>query len=143
MKISICASIQFTPQIKEIADKLKLNGHEVTIPDGSERILNGEITMEEFLSKVNRGEASEDKIKHDVIRKYFHKIENSDAILVLNITKKGIENHIGGNTFLEMGFAYVLNKKIFLYNPIPESVFIDELITFQPTIINKDLSKIK
>lgn len=142
MKISICASIQFTPQIKEIADELKSYGHEVIIPDGAERIINGEITLDEFLGNVGKGEGAKAKIAHDVIRGYFHKIENSDAILVLNFTKKGIDHYIGGNTFLEMGFAHVLNKKIFLYNPIPEMHYKDELITFQPIILNQDLSKI-
>ena len=143
MKISICASIQFTPQIKKISDQLKINGHEVIIPDGAERIINGEITLKEFKEKIARGEGFEAKIKHDVIRKYFEKIKNSDSILVLNFTKKNIENYVGGNTFLEMGFAYVLNKKIFLYNPIPDMHYKDEIIAFKPVVLNGDLAKIK
>lgn len=142
MKISICASIQFTPQIKEIADKLALQGHKVIIPDGTERIINGETTLDEFLDKTSKGEGAEAKIKYDVIRKYFHKIESCDAILILNFTKKGIDNYIGGNTFLEMGFAHVLNKKIYLYNPIPKMMYLDEIITMQPIVINGDLEKI-
>jgi diphthamide synthase subunit DPH2 len=143
MKITICASIQFTPKIKEIADSLKKYGHEVTIPDGAERIINGEISLEEFLNNVENGENSKVKIKHDLIRRYFQKIKDTDAILVLNFTKKGIDNYIGGNTFLEMGFAYVLNKKIFLYNPIPEMHYKDELVTMQPIVLHQDLEKIK
>lgn len=143
MKISICASIQFTPQIKEIAEELESNGHEVIIPDGADRIIRGEITLEEFLTKVGQGEGADAKIKHDVIRRYFHKIENCDAILVLNFTKKDIKNYIGGNTFLEMGFAHVLNKKIFVYNPLPDMHYKDELITFQPVVIDGDLGRIE
>ena len=60
------------------------------------------------------------KIKNDVIRDYYQKIDKSDCILVLNLTKNGIENYIGGNTFLEIGFAHVLGKKIYLYNNIPQ-----------------------
>ena len=143
MKISICASIQFTPQIKEISEQLESNGHEVVIPDGAERILRGELTLEEFIYKSNQGEGSEAKIKHDVIRGYFHKIEQCDAILVLNFAKKDIENYIGGNTFLEMGFAHVLNKKIFVYNPLPDMHYKDELLTFQPIVIDGNLSNLK
>ena len=52
MKISICGSIQFTDKIKQIADYLKSKGHEAIIPDGAERIISGEITMEQFLKTM-------------------------------------------------------------------------------------------
>jgi len=143
MKISICASIQFTDQIKEVADKLTLMGHEVVIPDGSERIINGEITMEQFLANAESGEGAAQKIKHDVIREYFKKIGKSDAILVLNYTKKNIQNYIGGNTLLEISFAHVQYRKIFLYNPIPEISYKEEIIAMQPVIINGNLNLIK
>ena len=66
-----------------------------------------------------------------------------NAVLVLNPDKKGIKNYIGGNTLIEMGFAYVLDKKIFLYNPIPEMSYTDEIKAMKPIILNKDLSKIE
>jgi len=71
------------------------------------------------------------------------KILKSDAILVVNITKDNIENYVGANTFLEIGFAHYKQKKIFLLNPLPgQSYIIDELETVEPEIINGDLSKI-
>lgn len=143
MKISICASIQFTPKIKEVYDQLIRKGHTVTIPDGSERILNGETTLEQYLDDVSRGEGVKNKIRHDVIRGYFKKIGDSDAILVLNLEKNNIPNYIGGNTFLEVGFAFVLNKKIYLFNPIPEMHYKDELIAMQPIVIDRNLDLIK
>lgn len=139
MKIAICASIQFTPEIKATAEKLESGGHIVIIPDGAERIIRGEITLEEFLQKADTGKGAEAKIKHNVIKKYFDKMKTVDAILVLNITKKNIENYIGGNTFLEIGFAHVLGKKIFLFNPIPEVSYKDEIVAMQPYVINQDL----
>lgn len=143
MEISICASIQFTEKIKDIAEFLRSQGYEVIIPDGAERIISGEITMDQFMKNAESGEGSAQKIKHDVLKGYFKKIGNSDAILVLNFTKKNIENYIGGNTFLEMGFAYVQNKKIFLYNTVPEMHYKDELLAMQPIVIDGDLGLIK
>lgn len=143
MRIAICASIQFTDQIKTISDELIELGQEVVIPDGAKRILDGENSFAEYKEKVNKGEAFQAKLKHNVIKNYYKDIKNSDAILVLNLTKKDIPNYIGGNTFLEMGFAYVLEKKIFVYNPLPEMHYSDELITFQPVVINGDLTKIE
>lgn len=66
-----------------------------------------------------------------------------NVILVLNLDKKGISNYIGGNTFLEMGFAHVLNKTIYLYNNIPDILYTDEINTMKPIIIGGDLLKIK
>lgn len=144
MKITICSSINFTPQIKQTADKLKALGHEINIPTMSKKIMDGEFTMAEFLAeKEKNGDA---KFRNeggvDLIKRYYNYIKASDAILVLNPDKNGIKNYIGGNVLMEIGFAYVLNKKIYFYNDIPDMPYTDELKAVKPTIINGDLSKI-
>lgn len=143
MKIAICASLDFTRQIKEAADQLANLGHEVIIPRTSEMILNGEVTLEQILKEKETGEISERAIKQDVIRGYFNKIKESEAILVLNLEKRDIKNYIGGNVFLEMGFAYILNKKIFLFNEIPDMPYKDEIRVMQPIVVNGNLTKIR
>ncbi|MEK7094820.1 MAG: hypothetical protein AAB886_01805, partial [Patescibacteria group bacterium] len=66
-----------------------------------------------------------------------------DAVLALNLDRKGIPNYIGGNTFLELGFAHVLDKKIYLFNPVPDIHFYDtEIIAMRPVILNGDLARI-
>ncbi|MDP3992633.1 MAG: hypothetical protein Q8Q05_00195 [bacterium] len=58
--------------------------------------------------------------------------------------KHGIKNYIGGNTFLEMGFAHILNQKIFLLNPVPEMPYYQtEIVAMRPVVINGDFAKIK
>jgi len=80
----------------------------------------------------------------DAIRVFWNAMQGSDAVLVLNYDKNGIENYIGGNTLMEIGFAHVLNQKIFLMNPIPEIPYYkSEIEAMKPIIINKDLSLIK
>jgi nucleoside 2-deoxyribosyltransferase len=149
MKIVICGSIDFTPKIKEIADILSSQGHEVDIPLTSQRIINGELTLEDFLNEKNKNgdaafrESALRKISDDLIKRYHRKISESDAILVLNLDKKGISNYIGGNTFLEMGFAHILDKTIYLYNNIPDISYTDEINAMEPVILNGDLLKIK
>ncbi len=142
MKITICGSIQFTKEMKELSDKLVEKGHVVEIPDGAMRILSGERTMKEHLESVDKGEGYKAKMKYDAIRKYFEKIKESDCVLIANYTKKNIEGYIGGNTFLEIGFAYVLRKPIYLLYPIPEMAYKDEIIVMSPIVINGDLDKI-
>jgi len=44
---------------------------------------------------------------------------------------------------MELGFAYVLGKTIFLYNPIPKMQYSDEIKAVNPKVINRNLGKIK
>jgi len=144
MKIIICASVDLTPRIKEIKESLEAMGHLVSIPYMSERIIAGDLSLEEFLAvKEKEGDTSfRQGAKEDVIKRYYNLIREADAILVLNEDKKGIKNYIGGNTFLEIGFAYTAEKKIYLYNPIPEISYSDEIKAMSPLILNGDLTKI-
>ncbi|HLC86775.1 MAG TPA: hypothetical protein VJH65_00660 [Candidatus Nanoarchaeia archaeon] len=48
----------------------------------------------------------------------------------------------GGATFLEIYTAWKLSKRIFLYNPIPENIFTDELTGINPKVINRNLEEI-
>jgi len=129
MKITVCASMTFSPEIVEIARKLKERGHEIDLPKFTEHYSTLSSREEMHV------ESAHNKIEHDLIRYYFRLIEKSDAILVVNKTKKGIENYIGANTLLEMGFAYVLDKPIYLLNPIPRQDSSDEIIAMRPIVL--------
>ncbi len=147
MRIVICGSIDFTPKIKEVADILIRQGHTVDIPLTSQRIINGELTLQKFLEEKGKNTTSTSKnvirkINDDVIKRYYLKIQASDAILVLNVEKKGIAHYIGGNVFLEMGFAHVLNKTIYLYNKIPQMAYTEEIVAMQPIILDGNLNQI-
>ncbi len=70
-------------------------------------------------------------------------MQGSHAVLVMNLDKHGVRNYIGGNTLMEIGFAHVLNQKIFLYNPIPEIPYYkSEIEAVRPIVINGDYSLI-
>jgi len=69
-------------------------------------------------------------------------IEKNDAVLVLNFEKNGLQNYIGGATFLEMYDAFRMAKKIYLFNEIPEGIMKDEINGFSPTVIRTNLGKI-
>lgn len=55
---------------------------------------------------------------------------------------ESIDNYIGGATFLEMYDAFRMGKKIYLYNPVPKGILEDEIIGFNPIIINGNIKKI-
>ncbi len=82
------------------------------------------------------------KKEYDYIRYHYGEIVNGDAILVLNLAKGGVKNYIGGNTLMEIGFAYVHHKKIFFLNPIPEVSYRDEIQAMGPVVVKGNLSLI-
>ena len=134
MKIIICGSITAAQEILGIQSQLEKAGHEVEIPHG--------VKHKEFWDRTElpTTEKAGDKIKNDLIRGYYEKIKAHDAVLVVNVHKRGIKNYIGGNTFLEMGFAHVLNKKLYCLNPLPELSYTSELAAMQPIILNGNLT---
>lgn len=142
MKIAICGSLDFTHEIKKIADELIKIGFEVQIPISAEKILRGEFSLAEIKQEKENGKFADRAIKYDSIRAYWPIINTSSGILVVNFDKHNIQNYIGGNTFLEMGFAHILNKPIYLLNDIPIMIYTDEIRAMQPIIINGNLLKI-
>ncbi len=136
MKIAVCGSATFAKEIMVVKDELEKMGHEVLIPHNFNLYADGTWALE------TRKESTSNKVKYDLIRKYYFEIKNSDAILVINKDKHGIKNYIGGNTLLEIGFAHVLNKKVFLLNPVPDMLYSDEILAMEHIIINSNLSKI-
>ncbi len=147
MEITICSSVTFVPQIIKVRKDLMALGFSVNIPYFTEKIIKNEITYEAYLSqrKKQGGDILLRQAESiDLIQRYWDFIKHSEAILVLNETKNGISNYIGGSTLMEMGFAYGYHKKIFLFNPVPERGermhYVDEILNMNPIIINQDLS---
>lgn len=148
MKITICGSIAFYDQMLKVQDELKQIGHEVKVSPDHVTYENGQpIPVEKYYEL--RKKAINDLTswiwdrKTALIRDHFEKIEWSDVILVLNYDKSNILGYIGENTFLEMGIAFHLNKKIFLLKQIPEIGYKEEIIGLKPIVINEDLHGIK
>ena len=142
MKIAICGSLDFTYEIQKLAEKLTKKGHQVTIPISSQKIIKGEITLETVIKEKENNSLFKRAIEYNVIREYWKIIKQSNAILVANYNKNNIKNYIGGNTFLEIGFAHVLDKKIYLLNNIPKMHYTSEIKAMQPIILNGKISKI-
>lgn len=117
--------------------ELEKMGHKVTLPRHTEEY--AEMNTSDHI----HNESVKNKINNNLIRDYYYKINDGDAVLIINNDLNGVPNYIGGNSFLEIAFAHVLNKKIFLMNPIPEMGYSDELIAMQPIILNGDLNLIK
>lgn len=137
MKVIICGSISAASEIERVRDELEKMGHQVEIPEGVKR--------PEIRAKINAAtsERADIKIEHNLIKGYYEKMKDYDAVLVVNPELKGVPGYIGGNTLIEMAFALILNKPLYCLYPVPEMNYSSEILAMQPTILNGDLSKIK
>lgn len=147
MNVTICGSIAFYDEMLDIKKKLEQLGYLVQLPPLEISDENGKmIPIKEYYTKRKTETDNASWIwnkKEKAMRWHFQKVAGSDAILVLNHDKNNIPNYIGANTLLEMGLAFHLNKKIFLFNNIPEISYKEEILGMKPVIINQDLEKIR
>lgn len=129
--------MQYTEKMVEVRDQLIGLGHDAFMTKLHEPFI-GKSDAEKEDIKIHQ------KTHMDAIREFWLAMQGADAVLVINLDKHGVKNYIGGNTLMEIGFAHVLNQKIFLYNPIPEIPYYkSEIEAVNPVIINGDLSKIR
>ena len=140
MKIMICGSMTFAKEMMDVEKKLEKLGHSVSVPSDIESHLKDPDLID------NLEENYKHTIEKDIMRQCFKLIAKSDAILVLNYPKNNINGYVGTSSLMEIGLAYYLGKKIFLFNPMPKPHKVrwaHELEIINPKIINGDLSKIQ
>lgn len=136
MKIGVAGSMQYTERMMELCDRLRELGHDPFMSKFADSYV-GKSDDEKERVKLDH------KYNYDAIREFWKPMQGADALLVANYDKHGIKNYIGGNAFLEMGFAHVLSQKLFLLNPIPDIPYYStEIIAMKPVVINGDLTKI-
>lgn len=137
MRIGIIGSMQLTEKMLEVREQLNQLGHDAFVTELHKAFI-GKTDEEKEQMKIHQ------KNNLDAIREFWNAMQGADAVLVLNLDKNGIKNYIGGNTLMEIGFAHVLNQKIYLYNPIPEIPYYKtEIEAVKPIIIHGDISRIK
>lgn len=135
MKLMICGSMDFSREMLEAQKILKAKGHNVMVPDDVHDCLeNPELNM-----------SMEHCLKHNIDKKCFDKVAESDAIVILNYPKNGMKGYVGGATLMEIGLARHLDKKIFLLHDLPsekELRYALEIKLTNPVVLNGDLSKV-
>ena len=106
MRIVLSGSSKVKESVFEIAKKLENMGHEVIVP-------------KEFYVHMEKKE-------HSML--HFNEIckKETDILLAVNVTKNGIENYIGPNTFAEIAMGFYKQKKVYVLNDLYEP-YLDEL----------------
>jgi hypothetical protein len=141
MRIYVLGSNAFMHEMVAAKDRLLALGIEGWIHPDYEALVRGE--KQEILERAGRGEHAEVKRENNYFKTHFEHISQSDGVLAVNLTKNGVEHYIGGNVLIELGQAYVLDKKIFLLGEIPEELpYADEITAMDVICLHGELENI-
>jgi len=125
MRITLVGNISFLKKFEEAKEILEQQKHEVIIPE-----------------KESMLEPTPQSVKRKAMDKFNENLKKSDAILVMNYSKKGEKDYIGANTLMEVGMAFIFKKKIFVLNSSPEFCK-DELRAIEVQFLNGNLSNVR
>jgi hypothetical protein len=124
-----------------VTDELISLGVNAHIADHYRELVAGTSKVQDLLTNKENVEL---KRSMNTFKLHYKNILESDAILIVNDEKRGIQNYIGGNVLIEMGQAFVNDKKIFFLNGLPEgSSYQDEIIALDPICLEGNLENIK
>ena len=153
MKLVVCGSIAFYKEMEELKAALESRGHEVLIPlldnelppefGGDRKIYFGKYIEENGGMAAFPPDHKLWQLKRKAINDHFDKIKEGEAVIIANHDKRGITGYVGGNTLIEMGLAFFLNKPIYVLNPISDEIsYKQEIYGMNPILLEGDLSKI-
>ncbi len=140
MKIVICGSMYFAQKMLEIKKELEILKHEVLIPNDTQECIKNP-KLNESLEHCQNFSGS----GIDIDKEHFNMVADSEAVLVLNYPKSGINGYVGGATLMEIAVARHLDKKIFLLYDLPSEKdlkYVLEIKLANPMVLNGDLTKI-
>lgn len=138
MNIIIGGSMSFAKEQVEIKKELEEKGHVAWLSDDINHYVNSPEIKDD----------PEDELKltkeTDIMRIFFNKIGENDAFLIYNPDKRGIKGYLGTSVLMEMGLAYHLRKKIYLFYDYDKTQnYGVEVGIINPIILNGDLDKIE
>lgn len=122
--------MQFDAEMTRAKKNLEALGHEVDKPN----VVEGHAYTDNL--DANAG------LKRGFIDEHFAKIDTSEAILVVNEEKYDTPGYIGGNTLMEIAYAYAQRLDIFLLHPVPEVSYADEIRGMHPIVLDGTLEAI-
>ena len=135
--ITVCTSASFYRQSWGIKERLEKQGFRVYMPHTSKVMhRTGNYRVSHY--KVWYKDKNLFKRKALLMTRHFGEIEKGDAILVVNLNKKGSRGYIGGNVLMEMASAFYLKKPIYIWRAIEDSQpFYEEILGMEPIFLNE------
>ena len=135
--ITVCTSASFYRQSWKIKERLEKQGFRVSMPHTA-KVMRRTGNYQVSHYKVWYKDKNLFKRKALLMARHFREIEKGDAILVLNLNKKGSRGYIGGNVLMEMALAFYLKKLIYIWRTVQESQpFYEEILGMEPIFLNE------
>jgi nucleoside 2-deoxyribosyltransferase len=128
--MALCGSMDFFDQMSILSDQLKTLGISVYLPTSEEVKIDYSASSDSELTRL----------KKQFIDDHLRKIRASDAVMIVNLGKRGIEGYIGANTLMEAAFAYALGKIIFVLHRLSEQPCRPEVLGMQPVFLDGSLT---
>ena len=128
MKILIHSSLDFKFEMIKVKKYIEhKTEHCVVLP---------ELIRYQYIRDKMGDDGTFTKIKNRLTKDNLKNVADCDCLLILNYTHRGIENYVGGNSFMEMVVAFYYNKPIYLLNEIPKAMnYTEEIKALYPTIV--------
>ncbi len=142
----LCGSLAFQKEFDEIKERLGKMGYVALVSDTAEEARKKGITdIKKWLEQMKKFEADKfRKFNAEKMKSHIEKIKTADGILVCNFDKNGIKNYIGASTLMEIAVAFEHGKRIFILNPLNESLSgAEEIESMKPMILNGRLEMIR
>ena len=133
MKIFIICDKDFAYKIPTIKSELEKNSHIVLIPN---------YYNPNSIENIFKTKKQETDRKIEIKNENYNKILESDAVLVLNYTKFGLENYIGGDCYSSTLFASQNGKIVYLINSLPNNLSNRTINSLEPIILNGNLNSL-
>ena len=142
MKLAVCSSAAFYENLFPIKDELEGRGHTVLLPEVA-HTMQKEGNYNDRHYKTWYDNPDDFTKKAELMQKHLDCIDTSDAIVVINHEKNGVSGYIGGNVLLEIFYAWLNKKPIFILNPVEKTLpLYEEVLGMSPIFLDDDLSKI-
>lgn len=142
----ISGSMDFSKEMLDAKEELEKMGHVAMLPGDIHACLS-DPDLRNF-SDQDREDGYEKTLRHcverNLLKDALDKVSESDAVLIFNQKKNNIEGYVGAAVLMEIGLAFHLGKKIYLFNEVDKSQRCSiEIGITQPIVINGDLGKIE
>src|SRR3989338_654847 len=140
--ITICSSASFYREVIEIKNELRKQGFTVFVPVTALKMQkSGDYTVAKHKVWYDNPKMYHQKTAK--MKGHLRQIDKGDAILVVNLKKKGISGYVGGNVLLEMFYAWMLGKPIYILNSVSDKCDLkEEVLGMKPLFLDGKLDKL-
>jgi hypothetical protein len=140
--ITLCSSASMYEKLIQIEKDLIKLGFKVLVPKTARKMEEeGDYSMKG--EKVWMKDPTQFYKKTELMDAHFKKVEEGEAVLVVNLDKGGVKGYIGGNVLMEMMLAYWLKKPIYVWKQVKKDhPFYEEILGMSVKFLDEELQRL-